>query len=202
MTNDILSNPLPELNTFCEMIWCKIHSTGIKDFYVCAYYRPHISDQHSLEQLNISLAKVQECKNNPTVLLAGDFNAPHIDWRSFSVKPGSSYFTVQNSLIDIVQDYGLSQVVMEPTRIDNILNLFFTTNPSQIKKVEIQPGLSDHDMVLIQLNCKPIILRQMPRQILLFNKSNWEAIISGLNSFYHDWLNVDIANVNAMDPVS
>ena len=146
------------------------HSTGIKDFYVCAYYRPHISDQHSLEQLNISLAKVQECKNNPTVLLAGDFNAPHIDWQSFSVKPGSSYFTVQNSLIDIVQDHGLSQVVMEPTRIDNILDLFFTTNPSQIKKVEIQPGLSDHNMVLIQLNCKPIILRQMPRQILLFNK--------------------------------
>ena len=52
-------------------------------------------------------------------------------------------------------------------------------------------------MVLIQLNCKPIILKKMPIQILLFNKSNWEAIISGLNSFYHDWLNVDIANVNA-----
>jgi len=47
-------------------------------------------------------------------------------------------------------------------------------------------------MVLIQLNCKPIT----HRQILLFNKSNWDAITSGLNSFYHDLLNVDITNVN------
>ena len=57
--------------------------------------------------------------------------------------------------------------------------------------------MSDHDIVLVQLNCKPTTLRQIPRQIPLFNKSNWEAITSGLNSFYHDLLNTDITNVNA-----
>jgi len=62
--------------------------------------------------------------------------------------------------------------------------------------IEIQLGLSDHEMVLIQLNRKSITLRQILRQILLFNKSNWEAITSGLNSFYYDLLNVDITNVN------
>ena len=33
VTKDILSNPLPELDTSCEIIWCKIHLVGIKDFY-------------------------------------------------------------------------------------------------------------------------------------------------------------------------
>jgi len=94
---------------------------GIKHFYV---YRPHVSDQYSLHQLNISLAKVQEHTNNPTLLLAGDFNAPDIDWQSLSVKPGSSYSTVQTNLIDITQDYGLT----------NILDLFMT-NPSQVKRL-------------------------------------------------------------------
>ena len=79
VTKDILSEPLPDLNTSCELIWCKIHVIGIKDFYVCAYYRPRTSDQFSLDQLNLSLAKIQEHKSNPTVLLAGDFNAPNID---------------------------------------------------------------------------------------------------------------------------
>jgi len=98
-------------------------------------------------------------------LLAGDFNAPDIDWQSVFVKSGSSYSTVQTNLIDITQDYRFSQVVMEPTHLTNILDHFFTTNPSQVKEAEIQPGLSDHEMVLIQLNCKPITHRQTPRQI-------------------------------------
>jgi len=85
---------------------------------------------------------------------------------------------------------------MEPTCLTNILDLFFTTNPSQVKKAEIHPGLSDHEMVLILLNCKPITHRKIPRQILLFNKSNWDAITSGLNSFHHDLLNVDITNAD------
>ena len=69
--------------------------------------------------------------------------------KAFFVKHGSNYPTVQNNLIDIIQVYGLSQVVTKPTHLDNILDLFFMTNPSQVEKIEIQPGLSDHDIVLV-----------------------------------------------------
>lgn len=131
---NILSNPLPDLNTSCELIWCKIHAFGIKDFYVCAYYRPHVSDQSSLDRLNLSLAEVREHKSSPTVLLAGDFNAPNIDWRSISVKHGSSYSIAQNNLIDIVQVYGLSQVVTKPTHFDNILDLFSRPTLLRLKR--------------------------------------------------------------------
>ena len=61
---------------------------------------------------------------------------------------------------------------------DNILDPSFAINSSQIKKVRIQPGLIDHDLVPIQLNCKPIILRQMSRQVLLFNNQTGRPLYS------------------------
>ena len=46
------------------------------------------------------------------------------------------------------------------------------------------------------MNCKPTILSQKRRQILLFNKANWEAIRSGLISFYQDLCNTDMSNTD------
>ena len=41
----------------------------------------------------------------------------------------------------------LSQVVLQPTRLENTLDLYFTTNTSLIKSTSTVPGLSDHDRV-------------------------------------------------------
>ena len=49
----------------------------------------------------------------------------------------------------------LEQMVTSPTRGQNILDLFLTTNPTLVDNVFIIPGLSDHDIVLIQVNVKP-----------------------------------------------
>ena len=38
-------------------------------------------------------------------------------------------------------------MVSEPTRQDNILDLFLTNNDSLVIKVTILPGISDHDTV-------------------------------------------------------
>ena len=135
VSKDILSSPVPELVTSCEMTWCKLHFPGIKNVYICAYYRPHVSDQHSLNELNNSLAKLKEYNNNSIVWLAGDFNAPDINWESACIETGSNYPTIQTNLIDIIQDHGLSQVVMEPTRCSNILDLYFSrTIPDRFKR--------------------------------------------------------------------
>ena len=46
-------------------------------------------------------------------------------------------------------------MVSSPTRGQNNLDLFFTTNPSLVDNVSITPGLSDHDIVMTQVNVKP-----------------------------------------------
>jgi len=39
-----------------------------------------------------------------------------------------------------------------PTRVSNILDLFFTTNPALVQRVSILQGISDHGIVQILVN--------------------------------------------------
>ena len=57
--------------------------------------------------------------------------------------------------MDILDDYSLVQIVTEPTRHDNVLDLILTSNPTLVSKVECLPGLSDHDIVLAEVAIKP-----------------------------------------------
>ena len=119
---------LQDLQTSCEILWVKLDIPTCKDLYLGAFYRPHSSDLPSLEQLNDSLNKLMNSTRDPTIWLSGDFNAPDISWQVPSVLPGSSNFNTHQLLIDISQHHGLSQMVTEPTRLNNALDLFSNTN--------------------------------------------------------------------------
>ena len=68
---------LPNLDTSCEILWVKLCIAISKDIYVGAFYRPHVSDISSLEQLNISL-KLRNSTPTPQIWLSDDFNAPYV----------------------------------------------------------------------------------------------------------------------------
>ena len=55
------------------------------------------------------------------------------------------------------------QMVREPTRGGNILDLFLTTNHTLVESVSIIPGLSDHDILRCTVNTKPKVTRQIRR---------------------------------------
>ena len=46
------------------------------------------------------------------------------------------------------QDFLLEQIITEPTRRENILDLRFVSHPSYINQYKIVPGLSDHDAII------------------------------------------------------
>ena len=69
-------------------------------------------------------------------------------------------------------------MVTEPTRQENILDLFLTTNHTLIDKVSRLPGLGDHDIVTALGSLKPTMHKQKPRQVHLFNKGYWEKLKS------------------------
>ena len=46
----------------------------------------------------------------------------------------------------------LNQLVKEPTRDDNILDLVMTNKVNIINNVRVIPGISDHDMVVFDVN--------------------------------------------------
>ena len=57
-----------------------------------------------------------------------------------------------------------------PTRGQNILDLFFTTNHTLMDNVSIIPGLSDHDIVLAKVNAKLEISKQVPHTIFFIQE--------------------------------
>ena len=109
-----------------------------------------MSDKTSLPLLTASLRKVATI-NNAHIVIAGDLNFPSWDWKSMKLKPNGYYPQLHKDLIDTLNDFNLVQVVEEPTRERNTLDLVITNCPQQIPRIEILPGLSNHDAVLCEI---------------------------------------------------
>jgi hypothetical protein len=52
---------------------------------------------------------------------------------------------INQTLLQIEEELGLSQIVKFPTRDKFTLELFFTNRPSLLNQCEPIPGISDHD---------------------------------------------------------
>ena len=94
-------------------------------------------------------------KQNKHIVLGGDFNLPHINWKNKSIKAGSNQHIQHQQLLDMEQELGFEQMQLSPSRESNILDLYFTTYPSLVKSCYTVPGISDHHMVVIDCDVKP-----------------------------------------------
>ncbi|WAQ95309.1 hypothetical protein MAR_027999 [Mya arenaria] len=82
----------------------------------------------------------------------------------------------------------MTQMVSENTRNDNILDLFLTTNLTFVDKVNIIPGISDHDITSTIVNARPNILKQKPRIVPRYRKANWDDFKQFMNTTKSDIL--------------
>ena len=78
--------------------------------------------------------------------IGGDFNCPGINWDRFKAPA----YNVQDLFLQFTLSSGFSQLVNEPTRQDNILDLVLCNEPLLISSVDIQSpiGKSDHASVV------------------------------------------------------
>ena len=51
-----------------------------------------------------------------------------------------------------------------------------TNNPTRVNRTEILPGISDHEIVLCELDISPTINKQVKRSIPLYRKADWELL--------------------------
>ena len=138
-----------EFNTNCENLWVQLNLAGAKSVLIGAYYKPHKAGPESIasfEDLKKSLTLVNQ--RNSAVWLLGDFNLPEIDWENLIPSPECGHPTFYRDCLEVLDDCLLEQMVTSPTRGQNILDLFLTTNPTLVDNVSITPGLSDNDIVL------------------------------------------------------
>ena len=174
----------PQYVTNCEINWIKVKLKNTSDLLFGAFYMPHRNEK-DVSELNDSLNLItRNGTKDAHIILAGDFNCPDINWDHHTVENGASDRAVQQSLADITSTASLTQIHLEPTRMSNLLDLVFTTNPSLLKKSTSIPGISDHDIVVSDFDTKLHVTNEKPRTSYKFHKANWDGIKSDLKDIY------------------
>ena len=116
-----------------EMMWAKHTLGGIKPIYLCSFYRPPDGLKDPILRLTAALNKLYDKSSQPhNIILAGDFNFPNLLWEGGigSVDPNPTYGPEANHLfIETTKDYGLEQLVSQPTR-GNHIRIRFSPNHS------------------------------------------------------------------------
>ena len=121
----------------------------IKSLFFASFYRPNKTDINGLKELDSSLFRLGDRLNTSNVIVAGDFNAPDLKWNYF--EPTNCSLNSER-LLEIIDEHGLTQLVKEPSRDDNILDLVLTNIVNIINNVRVIPGISDHHMVVFEEN--------------------------------------------------
>ena len=166
--NGIAATRRQDLESEAELLWVELvlSSTTI---LLGVFYRPPSQSLGPLQQLQHSLSSISDSRS---IVLCGDFNAPGIQWDTVSPTYPSA---VAKSLCDITLDHSLSQMVPEPTRINNLLDLVLTNNCELIQDVNVVDGIpgGDHDAVDFTINCGKRPVSQCRRLVYNFKKADW-----------------------------
>lgn len=134
-----------------ESVWCTIQVNNMR-VIVGGIYRLPNADITFLEDIKDYL--LLHVKNHNKIILAGDFNLAHIDWRTLHA--GSSEGESSEELLDIAFTFDLDQLVHEPTRLQgssqSILDLVLVSHDfSENSTTDVCDGISDHKMVVVSL---------------------------------------------------
>ena len=180
-----------EIDIGCEIVFAKIVLKNSSPLYVGSFYRPPSDSISSLEALESALTQVTGLyKNNAkaSLVIAGDFNAGDIDWELCSVKTGSPKPTICQKVIDIFEDFDLTQMQTLPTRFSANLDLFACNKPSLVKSVKTIPGLSDHDCIAVDMDIEAQVNKRPSHKIYLWSKANWAEMKTDTHNFCETYL--------------
>jgi exonuclease III len=200
--DDIVSDEAPELKTDCEVIWATLKFANTKTLHIGSYYRPPSSKKDALENLSQSLGRVfsKYKKRRPHVIIGGDFNLGDIDWTSEHPQPTNpNTKNDHEQLLDCLADFGLSQHVTEPTRpaSGKTLDLVITSNPCTVTKSSTASGMSDHNLVIFDVNARPTRIKKPPHKVFIYKKADPEKIKADLLKFQKQYFNT--CNKNSVE---
>ena len=144
----------------CEMVAIHIHEIQTINIVV---YRPPGT---KFKEFDTILKRIQAIfkelkKPDPTIILTGDFNFPFVKWKRLANNSCSwEYRSNTNATTDEKQQFEtlmklcnnqcMLQMIEEPTREENTLDLIFTNEISIATEIEVnKTKLSDHNCIEI-----------------------------------------------------
>ncbi len=172
--------PVTNSDTNCESVWANVSLPQGRNLKLCSFYQP---PKTGADPVNTLSQSVSDIGGNDLTLVAGDFNCPGINWENNSIAAGSPEMAGHEAVIEFQNDHQLTQVQHEPTRAKNCLDLFFTSNPSLVKSTNVVPGISDHDIIVIDTDIRPTIAKSAPHTAYNYKRADWFGIKAETNEF-------------------
>ena len=150
-------------NGKCEVVAVEMPDIQTLNIVV---YRPPDTKSH---EFNPILSEIQNILKNlekpePTIILSGDLNFPFVKWKrlpdnscSWEYKPHTNATTDEKqqfeSLYEMCSNHFMLQIIEEPTRKENTLDLMFTNEVNLVTMVEVtKSSYSDHDIIEVSTN--------------------------------------------------
>ena len=149
-----------------ESLWIDI-ITGGKKIVVGIIYRPPDLDGESSAAI---IQEIERASRYNNVCIMGDFNYRGIDWDSMTGDRSTEEF------LNVIQEGFFKQLVREPMRQGNILDLVFTNNEILVSQVEIGAkfDVSDHNEIRFKINAKKV--EQNTVLVPDFRKANYQGL--------------------------
>ena len=129
-----------------ESLWVDIKE-GAQSVVLGLVYRP----PNASDEINSSIwQEINRAGRYSQVCVTGDFNYRDINWDLMVGNREAEEF------LQVIQDNFLKQLVLEPTRVNNILDLILTNREEAISQVEIggKLGNSDHSEIRFDIKWK------------------------------------------------
>ncbi|XP_076039464.1 uncharacterized protein LOC143024537 [Oratosquilla oratoria] len=177
-----------------ETEYVVLYIERLKTIIITVYRAPGCSQQSFL---NFNDCITEEIRRlgppEPTIIINGDFNLPIIKWDTMTIYGGTAVDRLHSTtLVNLANEFLLKQLINEPTRGENILDLVFTNNEELVNTIDIEDTiLSDHKLVIVETMLGDIGTGNNIRKLESF---------AALNFFHSkvDWnaVNKEIANIN------
>lgn len=189
-----------DLETDMEMLACLIYTRPAFCLLFSVFYRP------PGQNLDFS-AKFGAFPNNysstniSTLIVLGDFNFPHIDWRT------GTFYVSDPDAADyccLIQDHFLLQVNSNITRYSanstdsgNILDLVLANNEHLVSDVSVHPDSfnSDYLPVSFAINAKFKRQKNLNREVYCYKITDFDGLRSTLNHIPWDSV-ILLSNLN------
>ena len=94
---------------------------------------------------------------------------------------------MKEKLVTVLAEAGLTQMQRDPTRGQNLLDLFCCNKPSLVKSCISIPGISDHSIVLADCDLKTPISNKPQRRVYRWSKADWLKIKGLTTTFVAFW---------------
>ena len=169
-----------------EIVACRIKLETLVLNLSCIYFAPNLSLEMFANGINC-LSTLYS--NDALHLTVGDFNLPNIDWSTLT----SPIDMKCSLLLDLCQSSALCQLVSEPTRENNILDLVLTNDLQLISSlVVVEPfSTSDHNAILFKIcsSATPSVLSSHCDEFINYvnwNGGHWDEFAAYCDSM--DWV--------------